>query len=94
MAALFTPLALGPVTARSRVIMPPHTSAIGNLWGTEDEEIALGGGVEQLAAGLDRRGYRHASFPGYDHEGMLSHLGEALPAILSWFDELRFGLAS
>ena len=34
---LFTPLALGPVTARSRVMMPPHTSAIGNLWGTEDE---------------------------------------------------------
>jgi 2,4-dienoyl-CoA reductase-like NADH-dependent reductase (Old Yellow Enzyme family)/thioredoxin reductase len=36
-AALFAPLALGPVTARSRVMMPPHTSAIGNLWGTEDE---------------------------------------------------------
>ncbi|MGY1722266.1 oxidoreductase [Blastococcus sp. SYSU DS0533] len=34
---LFTPVQLGPVTARSRVMMPPHTSAIGNLWGTEDE---------------------------------------------------------
>jgi 2,4-dienoyl-CoA reductase-like NADH-dependent reductase (Old Yellow Enzyme family)/thioredoxin reductase len=37
LAPLFTPLALGAVTARSRVMMPPHTSAIGNLWGTEDE---------------------------------------------------------
>jgi len=36
-APLFAPLRLGAVTARSRVMMPPHTSAIGNLWGTEDE---------------------------------------------------------
>ena len=35
--SLFAPLALGPLTARSRVMMPPHTSAIGNLWGTEDD---------------------------------------------------------
>lgn len=37
LAVLFEPLRIGPVTARSRVMLPPHTSAIGNLWGTEDE---------------------------------------------------------
>lgn len=58
------------------------------FWGQEDEEIARGGGVELLAAGLDRRGCAHASFPGYDHEGMLAHLNEAIPSVLAWFDGL------
>jgi 2,4-dienoyl-CoA reductase-like NADH-dependent reductase (Old Yellow Enzyme family) len=35
--SLFEPIRVGALTARSRVLMPPHTSAIGNLWGTEDE---------------------------------------------------------
>jgi pimeloyl-ACP methyl ester carboxylesterase len=58
------------------------------FWGEDDEEIARGGGVRLLASGLDRRGLRHASFPGHDHEGMLAHINEAVPSVLSWFDEL------
>ncbi|WP_285313477.1 FAD-dependent oxidoreductase [Pseudarthrobacter sp. fls2-241-R2A-168] len=34
---LFTPIKLGPLVARSRVMMSPHQSAIGSLWGTEEE---------------------------------------------------------
>ncbi len=59
------------------------------FWGTEDEEIALGGGVEQLASGLDRRGLQHVSFPGHDHEGMLAHINDAVPSVLAWFDQLQ-----
>jgi hypothetical protein len=51
------------------------------FWGEEDEEIARGG-VQLLAARLDRRGLKHASFPGHDHEGMLAHIDEACRA--SW----------
>jgi pimeloyl-ACP methyl ester carboxylesterase len=58
------------------------------FWGGEDEEIALAGGTEQLAAGLDRYGLQHVSFPGHDHEGMLSHLDETVPSVLAWFDQL------
>jgi pimeloyl-ACP methyl ester carboxylesterase len=58
------------------------------FWGEADEEIASSGGVQLLAAGLDRRKLRHASFPGRDHNGMLDHLNEALPSVLAWFDEL------
>jgi pimeloyl-ACP methyl ester carboxylesterase len=42
-----------------------------------------------LASGLDRRGLKHASFPGQDHNGMLDHINEALPSVLAWFDELH-----
>jgi hypothetical protein len=41
-----------------------------------------------LAAGLDRYGHRHASFPGHGHEGMLAHINEAIPSVLAWFDGL------
>ena len=58
------------------------------FWGEEDEEIALGGGTQLLAAGLDRHGLRHAAFPGHDHEGMLAHLNEAAATVLAWLDEL------
>jgi pimeloyl-ACP methyl ester carboxylesterase len=58
------------------------------FWGEEDEEIARGGGVQLLAAGLDGRGLEHASFPGHDHEGMLAHINEAVPSVLAWFDGL------
>jgi pimeloyl-ACP methyl ester carboxylesterase len=58
------------------------------FWGEDDEEIARGGGVQLLASGLDRRRLRHASFPGHDHEGMLTHINEAVPSVLAWFDEL------
>lgn len=58
------------------------------FWGDGDEEIALGGGTQQLASGLDRRGLQHVSFPGHDHEGMLSHINDAVPSVLAWFDQL------
>jgi pimeloyl-ACP methyl ester carboxylesterase len=58
------------------------------FWGEEDEELAREGGVQQLAAGLDRHGLEHASFPGHDHEGMLAHINEAVPSALAWFDGL------
>ena len=58
------------------------------FWGEDDEEIARGGGVRLLAAGLDSRGLAHASFPGHDHEGMLAHINETIPSVLAWFDGL------
>lgn len=45
---LFEPLQIGALTARSRVVVPPHSSAIGNLWGTELE-------ADQAIAYLRRR---------------------------------------
>jgi 2,4-dienoyl-CoA reductase-like NADH-dependent reductase (Old Yellow Enzyme family)/thioredoxin reductase len=35
---LFSPVQLGPMRLRNRVMMPPHNSAIGNLWGTDERE--------------------------------------------------------
>ncbi|GER22280.1 N-methylproline demethylase [Zafaria cholistanensis] len=35
---LFSPVRLGPMHLRNRVMMPPHNSAIGNLWGTDEDE--------------------------------------------------------
>lgn len=58
------------------------------FWGDDDEEIALAGGVEELASGLDRNGLQRTSFPGRDHDGMLKHLDEAVPSVLAWFDQL------
>lgn len=57
------------------------------FWGDEDEEMGPGG-TAQLASGLDRHGLQHVSFPGRDHEGMLSHLDDAVPSVLAWFDQL------
>jgi pimeloyl-ACP methyl ester carboxylesterase len=57
------------------------------FWGEQDEEIALGGGVEQLASGLDRRGLQHVSFPGLDHDGMLAHIDDAIPSVLAWLEQ-------
>lgn len=57
------------------------------FWGDEDEEMGPGG-TEQLASGLDRHGLEHVSFAGYDHEGMLTHLNDAVPGVLSWLDQL------
>jgi pimeloyl-ACP methyl ester carboxylesterase len=58
------------------------------FWGEQDEEIALAGGTEQLASGLDRHGLQHVSFPGHDHEGMLAHINDAVPSVLAWLDQL------
>jgi len=57
------------------------------FWGDQDEEMGPGG-TEQLASGLDRHGLRHASFPGYDHDGMLDHINDAVPQVLAWLDQL------
>jgi len=64
------------------------TCPLFTFWGEDDEAIAGGGGARALASALDRRHLQHASFPGYDHEGMLAHVNEAIPAILAWFDGL------
>lgn len=57
------------------------------FWGDQDEEIALGGGIERLASGLDRRGLQHVSFPGHDHDGMLAHIDDASRSVLAWLDQ-------
>ncbi len=57
------------------------------FWGDQDEEMGPGG-TEQLASGLDRHGLQHVSFPGHDHDGMLTHLNDAAPNVLAWFDQL------
>ncbi len=57
------------------------------FWGEQDEEMGPGG-TEQLASGLDRYGLQHLSFPGHDHEGMLTHLNDAARNVLDWLDGL------
>jgi pimeloyl-ACP methyl ester carboxylesterase len=57
------------------------------FWGDQDEELGPGG-TKQLASGLDRHGLQHISFPGHDHEGMLTHLNDAVPSVLAWLDQL------
>jgi pimeloyl-ACP methyl ester carboxylesterase len=57
------------------------------FWGDQDEEMGPGG-TEHLASGLDRRGIPHVSFPGHDHEGMLTHINDAVPNVLAWLDQL------
>jgi len=57
------------------------------FWGDQDDEMGPGG-TEQLASGLDRHGLQHVSFPGYDHEGMLTHINDAVPEMLAWIDQL------
>lgn len=57
------------------------------FWGDQDEEMGPGG-TEQLASGLNRHGLQHVSFPGYDHDGMLNHINDAVPNVLAWFDQL------
>jgi pimeloyl-ACP methyl ester carboxylesterase len=58
------------------------------FWGDQDEEIALAGGTQLLASGLERHGLQHVSFPGHDHDGMLRHIDDAIPTVLAWFDRL------
>lgn len=57
------------------------------FWGDQDEELGPGG-TDELASGLDRHGLRHVSFPGYDHDGMLNHINDAVPDVLAWLDQL------
>lgn len=55
------------------------------FWGDRDEEMGPGG-TERLASGLDRHGLQHVSFRGHDHDGMLTHLNDAIPDVLAWLD--------
>ncbi len=57
------------------------------FWGDQDEEMGPGG-TEQLASGLDRHGLQHVSFPGHDHEAMLTHINDAARNVLAWLDQL------
>src|SRR3954449_9794777 len=34
---LFSPIRVGTMRLRNRVMMPPHASAIGNIYGTDDD---------------------------------------------------------
>jgi 2,4-dienoyl-CoA reductase-like NADH-dependent reductase (Old Yellow Enzyme family)/thioredoxin reductase len=36
---LFSPITIGTMSLRNRVMMPPHSSAIGNLWGIDEEAL-------------------------------------------------------
>mgnify|MGYP000956370030 FL=1 len=47
---LFSPLQIGPLRLRSRVMMPPHFSAIGNPWGTDAEAARTLAYLEERAA--------------------------------------------
>lgn len=58
--ALFQPLEVGALTLRSRVVMPPHSSAIGNLWGTDDEAATAIAYLRRRASG----GLAWATTPG------------------------------
>ena len=57
------------------------------FWGDQDEEMGPGG-TKQLTSGLDRHGLQHVSFPGYDHDGMLNHIDNAVPSVLAWLDRV------
>jgi 2,4-dienoyl-CoA reductase-like NADH-dependent reductase (Old Yellow Enzyme family)/thioredoxin reductase len=49
---IFEPTRIGPMRLRSRVMIPPHFSAIGNLWGSDaDAERALAYLEERAGAG-------------------------------------------
>ena len=52
-APLFAPLNIGPMKLKSRVMMSPHFSAIGNLWGSEaDAKRSLAYLKERAEAGV------------------------------------------
>jgi 2,4-dienoyl-CoA reductase-like NADH-dependent reductase (Old Yellow Enzyme family) len=72
---LFEPTSLGPMELQSRVMSPPHFSAIGNLWGSEKD-------AERTLAYWDRRmdsalglivmtgRIAHHLIPGFEPTGM------------------------
>lgn len=47
---LFSPLQIGPLRLKSRVMMPPHFSAIGNPWGNDAEAARTLAYLEERAA--------------------------------------------
>ena len=36
---LFSPITVGTMKLRNRVMLPPHASAIGNIFGTDEEAV-------------------------------------------------------
>lgn len=72
---LFRPISLGPMRLRNRVMVPPHGSGIGNLWGTENEaetHIAYWESrAQDGAAWIDgvRGRVRNPTIPGFETGG-------------------------
>jgi hypothetical protein len=84
-----------PVSSAPRTIFGSKLGAIGRVNPPPPPPVITGHhrtrgrhGAARGAAGLDQRGVRHVSYPGHDHEGMLSHIDEAVPDVLTWFDQL------
>ena len=49
---IFEPFTIGPMQLRNRIMLPPHASAIGNLFGTiEEAEKHVGYWVSRANAG-------------------------------------------
>jgi len=73
---LFAPIEVGTMRLRSRVMLPPHASAIGNIYGTEDEARRNIAYFEQRAdAGVAWVGslsthLRNTIIPGFEPTGV------------------------
>lgn len=73
--SLFAPIDLGPMRLRNRIMVPPHGSGIGNLWGTEEQaetHIAYWESrVQDGAAWIDgvRGRVRNNIIPGFETGG-------------------------
>ncbi|MET7392878.1 FAD-dependent oxidoreductase [Dactylosporangium sp. NPDC005572] len=88
---LFSPITVGTMRLRNRVMMPPHASAIGNIFGTDDEAARNIAYFEQRArAGVAWIGslsthLRNALIPGFEPTGV----GAATTGFfrLPWFVE-------
>ena len=73
---LFSPIEVGTMRLRSRVMLPPHASAIGNIYGTDDEARRNIAYFEQRAdAGVAWVGslsthVRNTLIPGFEPTGV------------------------
>src|SRR5262249_19033187 len=73
---LFAPLQVGTMRLRSRVMLPPHASAIGNIYGSDEAPARNIAYFEQRPdAGLAWVGspsthIRHALIPGFEPTGV------------------------
>ncbi len=73
--ALFEPLQIGPMAVKSRVMSPPHFSAIGNLWGSDkDAEKTLAYWNRRFESGVGliivTGRLAHHFIPGFEPTGM------------------------
>lgn len=73
---LFAPLRVGTMELRNRVMMPPHASAIGSIWGTDEDARRNIAYFEQRArAGVAWVGslsthVRNTFIPGFEPTGV------------------------